>query len=95
MTNNQTKNDPRMGAHFTPEAQRQRLFAAPLAKLQSGLTAVGGGLIPDAEVAHRGLECVYGIRAVLQIERVEVFGVAMPLSGTFTSAGVSKQATKC
>lgn len=30
----------------------------------------------------------------LQIERVEVFGVAMPLSGTFTSAGVSKQATK-
>jgi L-alanine-DL-glutamate epimerase-like enolase superfamily enzyme len=31
----------------------------------------------------------------LQIERVEVFGVAMPLVGTFTSAGVSKQATKC
>src|SRR5258706_3544647 len=31
----------------------------------------------------------------LQIERVEVFGVAMPLSGTFTSAGISKQATKC
>jgi len=30
----------------------------------------------------------------LKIERVEVFGVAMPLSGTFTSAGVSKQATK-
>lgn len=30
-----------------------------------------------------------------QIERVEVFGVAMPLTGTFTSAGVSKQATKC
>ncbi len=31
----------------------------------------------------------------LQIERVEVFGVAMPLIGTFKSAGVSKQATKC
>jgi muconate cycloisomerase len=31
----------------------------------------------------------------LKIERVEVFGVAMPLSGTFTSAGISKQATKC
>ena len=31
----------------------------------------------------------------LQIERVEVFGVAMPLIGTFTSAGISKQATKC
>ena len=31
----------------------------------------------------------------LKIDRVEVFGVAMPLSGTFTSAGVSKQATKC
>ena len=31
----------------------------------------------------------------LKIERVEVFGVAMPLTGTFTSAGVSKQATKC
>ena len=30
-----------------------------------------------------------------QIERVEVFGVAMPLIGTFTSAGISKQATKC
>ncbi len=30
-----------------------------------------------------------------KIERVEVFGVAMPLIGTFTSAGVSKQATKC
>ena len=31
----------------------------------------------------------------LQIERVEVFGVAMPLIGTFKSAGISKQATKC
>jgi muconate cycloisomerase len=31
----------------------------------------------------------------LKIERVEVFGVAMPLIGTFTSAGISKQATKC
>ena len=31
----------------------------------------------------------------LKIERVEVFGVAMPLVGTFTSAGVSKSATKC
>ena len=31
----------------------------------------------------------------LHIERVEVFGVAMPLIGTFTSAGISKQATKC
>src|ERR1700674_3478125 len=31
----------------------------------------------------------------LQIERVEVFGVEMPLSGTFTSAGISKQVTKC
>ena len=31
----------------------------------------------------------------LKIERVEVFGVAMPLIGTFTSAGNSKQATKC
>jgi L-alanine-DL-glutamate epimerase-like enolase superfamily enzyme len=30
----------------------------------------------------------------LKIERVEIFGVAMPLAGTFTSAGVSKQATK-
>ena len=30
-----------------------------------------------------------------KIERVEVFGVAMPLIGTFKSAGVSKQATKC
>jgi muconate cycloisomerase len=31
----------------------------------------------------------------LKIERAEVFGVAMPLIGTFTSAGISKQATKC
>src|SRR6202795_2540933 len=31
----------------------------------------------------------------LQIERVEVFGVAMPLIGTFKSAGIAKQATKC
>lgn len=31
----------------------------------------------------------------LKIERVEVFGVAMPLVGTFTSGGVSKSATKC
>jgi L-Ala-D/L-Glu epimerase len=31
----------------------------------------------------------------LKIERVEVFGVAMPLIGTFTSAGISKQATQC
>lgn len=31
----------------------------------------------------------------LKIDRVEVFGVAMPLSGTFTSGGVSKSATKC
>ena len=31
----------------------------------------------------------------LKIERVEVFGVAMPLTGTFTSAGVSKNTTKC
>jgi L-alanine-DL-glutamate epimerase-like enolase superfamily enzyme len=31
----------------------------------------------------------------LKIERVEVFGVAMPLVGTFTSAGVSKNAIKC
>lgn len=29
------------------------------------------------------------------IERVEVFGVEVPLNGTFTSAGVSKQAMKC
>ena len=31
----------------------------------------------------------------LKIERVEVFGVAMPLSGTFTSGGISKDVTKC
>src|ERR1044072_1159549 len=31
----------------------------------------------------------------LKIERVDVFGVAMPLVGTFTSGGVSKSATKC
>lgn len=31
----------------------------------------------------------------LQIQRVEVFGVAMPLIGTFTSGGISKQVTKC
>ena len=31
----------------------------------------------------------------LKIDRVEVFSVAMPLVGTFTSAGVSKNATKC
>jgi len=30
-----------------------------------------------------------------KIERVDVFGVAMPLVGTFTSAGVAKSATKC
>ena len=30
----------------------------------------------------------------LKIERVDVFGVAMPLVGTFTSAGVAKSATK-
>ncbi len=30
-----------------------------------------------------------------KIERVEVFGVAMPLVGTFTSGGISKDATKC
>ena len=30
-----------------------------------------------------------------RIERVEVFGVTMPLIGTFKSAGISKQATKC
>ncbi len=29
------------------------------------------------------------------IERMEVFRVEMPLLGTFTSAGISKQATKC
>src|SRR3990172_8646943 len=31
----------------------------------------------------------------LKIERVEVFGVGMPLSGTFTSGGISKDVTKC
>ncbi len=31
----------------------------------------------------------------LKIERFEVFGVAMPLMGTFTSGGISKNATKC
>ncbi|MFT5172483.1 MAG: L-alanine-DL-glutamate epimerase-like enolase superfamily enzyme [Gammaproteobacteria bacterium] len=31
----------------------------------------------------------------LKIDRVEVFGIAMPLLGTFTSGGVSKSATKC
>lgn len=31
----------------------------------------------------------------VKIDRVEVFGVAMPLSGTFTSGGVSKSTTKC
>jgi L-Ala-D/L-Glu epimerase len=31
----------------------------------------------------------------LKIDRVEVFGVEMPLLGTFTSGGVSKNATKC
>lgn len=31
----------------------------------------------------------------LKIDRVEVFGVAMPLTGTFKSAGIAKQATKC
>ena len=30
-----------------------------------------------------------------KIDRVEVFGVDMPLKGTFTSGGISKQATKC
>src|SRR5688572_25900509 len=30
-----------------------------------------------------------------KIERVEVFGVAMPLNGTFTSGGISKAVTKC
>ncbi|HEV7803739.1 MAG TPA: enolase C-terminal domain-like protein, partial [Burkholderiales bacterium] len=30
-----------------------------------------------------------------KIERFEVFGVAMPLIGTFTSGGISKNATKC
>jgi len=31
----------------------------------------------------------------LKIDRVEVFGVEMPLLGTFTSGGVSKSITKC
>jgi muconate cycloisomerase len=31
----------------------------------------------------------------LRIERVEIFGVGMPLSGTFTSGGISKDVTKC
>lgn len=31
----------------------------------------------------------------IKIERVEVFGVEMPLVGTFTSGGISKSATKC
>ena len=31
----------------------------------------------------------------LKIDRVEVFGVAMPLVSTFTSGGVSKSATQC
>jgi L-alanine-DL-glutamate epimerase-like enolase superfamily enzyme len=30
-----------------------------------------------------------------KIERMEVFGVHMPLMCTFTSAGISKQVTKC
>jgi len=30
-----------------------------------------------------------------RIQKVEVFGVAMPLMGTFTSGGISKQVTKC
>jgi muconate cycloisomerase len=30
-----------------------------------------------------------------KIERVEVFGVGMPLLGTYTSGGISKQVTKC
>ena len=30
-----------------------------------------------------------------QIDRMEVFSVEMPLMGTFTSAGISKQVTKC
>jgi muconate cycloisomerase len=30
-----------------------------------------------------------------KIEQVEVFGVGMPLSGTFTSGGISKDVTKC
>jgi muconate cycloisomerase len=31
----------------------------------------------------------------IRIERCEVFGVAMPLAGTFTSGGISKDVTKC
>lgn len=31
----------------------------------------------------------------LTIEQIEVFDIAMPLQGTFTSGGVSKSATKC
>lgn len=31
----------------------------------------------------------------LKIDRVEVFGVAMPLTGSFTSGGITKSATKC
>jgi len=31
----------------------------------------------------------------LKIERVEIFGVEMPLIGTFTSAGISKKVVKC
>ncbi len=30
----------------------------------------------------------------LKIERVEVYGIEMPLVGTFASAGIAKQATK-
>lgn len=30
-----------------------------------------------------------------KIERVEIFGVEMPLVGTYTSAGISKKVTKC
>jgi L-Ala-D/L-Glu epimerase len=30
-----------------------------------------------------------------KIERVEVFGVGMPLQGTFTSGGIAKEITKC
>jgi L-alanine-DL-glutamate epimerase-like enolase superfamily enzyme len=30
-----------------------------------------------------------------KIERVEIFGVGMPLVGTFTSGGISKAVTKC
>lgn len=31
----------------------------------------------------------------LRLDTVDVFGIAMPLTGTFTSGGVSKSATKC